>query len=148
MKPILMLVLASLSFTACGNGPFEIGTITLGPPPVLSVVSGNDQAVPVGSQFGQPVRVRLVSSTGVPMMGKFVKFLFIEPQPNVFGGGLSTHRGTDSDGIAEIKFTTTRVGTFTVTASYPECVKGILTCEESVFRTSVTVNGIVVAAGG
>lgn len=153
MKPILILALVSLSITACGKGPFEtpldqLGKITLGPPPVLSIVNGNDQAVPVGSQFGQPVQVRLVSSTGVPMLGKPVKFLFIEPQPNVIGGGLSTYRDTNSDGIAEIKFTTTRVGTFTVTASYPECVKGILTCGESVVRTSVTLNGTVVAVGG
>lgn len=146
-----LLVLVSLSLIGCKGAVedaiFGPHPINLGPAPHLILVSGADQVVQVGSELGQPVRVRLLTSTNLAMSESEVKFAFVEL--GVVGGGISKYTSTNSEGVAEVNFTATRVGAFTIVASFPECIKArFIFCEESVTRTSLMISGTVVAAGG
>jgi hypothetical protein len=95
--------------------PFDFD---LGPAPKMTVVSGQGQSVPLGSQA--VASVRLVRADGSPMVGEAITFLYLETIPNQIGGGSSTFRITDADGVAQWTAPTTRVGPFTLTASFDE----------------------------
>lgn len=121
--------------------------VDLGPAPVISLVSGGNQTVTVGSEFGAPVRVRLTNADGTAMASTPVLFHFHEPIPGRIGGGIITARTTDAEGMAEIRFTPTREGAFTVRAFREECLKpSFKICEEYVVRAEVTASGTAVAA--
>jgi hypothetical protein len=143
MKPLVVLF-AVCSLAACKpdiTDPFEID---LGPAPTITVVSGQGQVVPLGSEA--VVRVRMLRADATPMVNTSVSFLYLETIPNQIGGGTITSRPTDSDGVAELRFTTTRLGPFTVTASYSECARFYISeCPEVVLRASATVTGTIVA---
>lgn len=151
---VALLAVTVIGQSACNWFPDGLGggttTIQLGPAPVLTLVSGEGQTVQVGSEFPLPVRVRLTTASGEPMPNVIVAFRFMDaPIPTIIGGGMITGRRTNADAIAEIKFTPTRAGTFTVRAYIEECVKSDFNgCVEEVVRAEVTVSGTAVAPGG
>jgi len=143
--PLLLLALAGC-YAEAANGP---RAVDLGPAPVIALVSGGGQTVTVGSEFGAPVRVRLTNADGSSMANTPVLFHFHEPVPGQIGGGIITSRTTDAEGMAEIRFTPTRAGSFTVRAYREECAKpSFKFCDEIVVRAEVTASGTAVAAGG
>jgi hypothetical protein len=144
-KALAALVL--LTAAACrGNEP---DGPRLGPAPVIALVSGGGQVVEVGSEFGTPVKVRLTTAAGTPMERRYVAFDFSQPFPGTNTPLAAASILTDEAGVAEVKFTVTRVGAFTVTAYYPECVEpGFKFCERYVTRAAVTVDGTGVEPSG
>ena len=145
---VRLLPFALLAVSACfeTSGPTGTPSVDLGPAPVITLVSGGNQTVPVGSEFTAPVRVRLTNADGTSRVGTAIGFHFMEPVPGQIGGGIITGRMTDAEGVAEIRFTPTRAGTFTVRAYLEECPKpGWKTCEQIVVRAEVTVAGTATA---
>ena len=140
------LPLGLVALAGCLSEPFAPTKVDLGPAPVIVLVSGSNQTVTVGSEFDAPVRVQLTNADGTAQANKSVLFHFLEPVPGQFGGGIITARTTDSEGMAEIRFTPTRAGSFTVRAYREECAKPSLKfCEEIVVRAEVTATGTAVA---
>ena len=142
---------ALLALAGCFDpdpGPIILGPlkVDLGPAPVMTLVSGANQTVPVGSEFGAPVRVRLAKADGTPMSNEPVSFHFQETMPGMGVGGIVTGERTNTEGVAEARFTPTRAGTFTVRAYFEECEElGFSTCVKVVVRAEVTVPGTAVA---
>ena len=138
MTPTALAALACLSLAACkadGDSP------RLGPAPVLNLVSGANQEVPVGSEFPTPVRVRLTNAAGSPLGGHSVQFDYHEPM--AVDGRTSV---TDGAGIAEATFTVTRTGAFRVRVYYVECLEtGFKGCNQPVIRAEIWVDGTGVA---
>lgn len=142
-SPLMMISVCFLA--ACAPDITDPFQKELGPPPTLSVVSGQGQVVPLGGTA--VVRVRMLNADATPAVNTSVQFLALETIPNQIGGGSSTWRNTDATGVAEFSFTTTRLGPFTVTASLSECATYYLKeCPKWVLRASATVTGTIVAA--
>lgn len=117
----------------------------LGPAPTMSVVGGAGQNVALGAQA--VVRVKLVRSNGSPMADASIRFHFLQTVPNQVGGGSIAHRSTGLDGIAEVSFTTTSAGPFSVKAEYPECSNLFVENCGEVVRASATITGTIAAGG-
>lgn len=147
MRSQSVLILACLSLVGCGRGISDPFAIPLGPVPKLTIISGAGQMVPLGAEA--VVRVRLRDSNGSPMAYQSVRFHYVETIPNQIGGGIITARVTGKDGVAEVSFTTTHLGAFTVTADYPECVRfgGLGYCTEEVVRVKASASGTIVSPG-
>ena len=143
-RPLILIAVGLLA--ACKPDITDPLKIDLGPAPTMTVVSGQGQVVPVGAEA--VVKVRLLRADGTPMANSSVTFQYLETVPNQIGGGTVTWRPTDVDGVAELRFTTTRLGPFTVTASLYECDRFyIKECPEPVVRASATATGTIVAGG-
>jgi len=138
-----------LALTACcltGCKPDITGLLDkdLGPAPKMSVVSGAGQSVPLGAKA--VASVRLVRNDGSPMAGELIAFLYLETIPNQIGGGSITHSTTNADGVAQWTATTTRVGPFTMTASFYECATvAFKECPNPLVRASASITGTITA---
>ena len=99
VRSAALAILASVAVAACGDNPTDPGT-TL----TLSIVSGNNQVVPVGTALAAPLTVELENLDGDPVSGRTVTWALVSSAgPNAILGATSTTTG--ADGTSSVSFT-------------------------------------------
>jgi hypothetical protein len=92
-------------------------TNTVGPPAILTTVSGTPQSAPVGTAFANALKVKLTDSAGNPASG--VNVTFTVPAAGATAVLSSGTVQTDASGVASVTATAGSIGgPYTVTASF------------------------------
>lgn len=139
MTPRALLLLSFFSLSACGGGITDPPDIDLGPAPTMTVLSEPWNNVQRGTRA--VARVRLASPAGA-LKYSIIAYEYLETNQTV---AINTGTATDADGVAELGFTTTRVGPFTIKAWYSECARyGHFSCDKTVVRATMTITGTTV----
>ena len=152
------------SVAARANGTIGLYTVTASAPGITSatfnlgnsdrtpggitVVSGGGQSAEVGTAFADPLVVRVLTSTGLPVEGALVRFTAPASGASaaLSNGGLAV---TDANGDASLTPTANTVaGAYAVTAAVSIEGGGTATVEFLLTNTPGAAVGFVLASGG
>ncbi|WP_234638407.1 M36 family metallopeptidase [Delftia tsuruhatensis] len=109
--------------TGLANQPFPQAVADAqtcaGPEATMAVVDGSPQSAPVGTRFGQLLRLRLSDAHGQPLANRAITFTApgSGPSARFAGGGASVQAVTDAQGMASVEATANALhGSYTVAA--------------------------------